>query len=143
MLQNKLSAYQNNKIITAISMLVRLVGAKQFFVVPATTLPVLTFDKFLALVLHIICAEIRVLVDDYKIPSVSSIQEVIEDDAHILPLSLETLDYALLFISSDLLDDDSEFDCEIMLSIRGTLTEAFLSIAAFLDEVYVFKSIFF
>lgn len=137
MLQNKLSSQQNNKLITLISMLVRFVGAKQFFVIPPTTLPVLKFDKFMALTLHIICAEIRVLVDDYKIPSLTSIHEIDEDDAHILPLSLETLDYMLLYISSDLLDDASEFDCEIMLSIRGTLTEAFLSIAAFLDEIYV------
>jgi hypothetical protein len=72
----------------------------------------------------------------------ASRDEVDETGTCVLPLCLESLDYILFYISSGEFED-SDLDVDIMMSIRGTLTEAFLSIASFLDEIYVSHLIFF
>lgn len=138
LIQGKRTQSQTNSLLTLSSMLIRLCSAQSFFKASKSNQPhLLSPEKFINVLLSMFCAEVRVLVDDYKIPTHSSfITEIDDSQAHVLPLCLESLDYIVMFISNGL-EDVTLIDSDLMLLIRVTLTEGFQSIAAFLDEVYV------
>lgn len=87
-----------------------------------------TNEKLVAMIVHIACAEIRVILDDTG-------EEIVENYrlTNVLPLAYRILEgvISLLVIESE---DNLEMDYAVLSSIRVALSETFIAVNSFLVE---------
>ena len=132
--RNKLSDTHRRLVLVASSVLISAFGPDWFFDINDSSL---SRDKFLQLFVHIVSAEIRVLLDDDTILTKTVVSEIdgleIPSLNDVLVMCLDTLYSSVYYISTA--SEDIDFDS--VLSIRTALSEAMVAVFSFLEDQWV------
>ncbi|KAJ3124485.1 lactose regulatory protein lac9 and GAL4-like protein [Nowakowskiella sp. JEL0407] len=123
--------------LTLISILLRLFGPNWLFLEPTTATK---FSKLSALIVHMTCAETRILVDSIgdihtePVHYFLSSNEKTDRARRILPICYEILEYTTKYLGDLEPEEGGSLPWDVIQSIRNALSETYAAVESFLIE---------